>query len=234
MNQVNYIGTELELFAEAQNWKNYIGLVLRNYIHGDVLEVGAGIGGTTRVLYRFATGNWICLEPDPKLFPILQQSLNSDSLPNCSADNYTIDYLQDQELFDAILYINVLEHIPQDREQVISASQHLKSGGHLLIIAAAHQWLLSPFDIAVGHCRRYNKQMLKALLPADMKLTKIIYLDCIGLLASLANKLVLKQSKPTLKQIKSWDRLMIPISKKIDPIINYSVGKSILMVAQKK
>ena len=42
-----YSGSELELFADALNWKRYFAAGLRPYLGSRVLEVGAGIGGTT-------------------------------------------------------------------------------------------------------------------------------------------------------------------------------------------
>ena len=45
-----YVGTELELFQDAVRWKAYVRRTLAPYVRGDVLEVGAGIGGTTRSL----------------------------------------------------------------------------------------------------------------------------------------------------------------------------------------
>ena len=45
-----YAGGELMLFAQAQNWKRYWSSALRNYLQGDVLEAGAGIGANTVLL----------------------------------------------------------------------------------------------------------------------------------------------------------------------------------------
>jgi hypothetical protein len=61
----------------------------------------------------------------------------------------------------------------------------------------------------------------------------MIYLDSVGLLASLANKMFLKQSQPTLKQIKLWDNLMVPLSKKLDPVLGHTLGKSLLLIGKK-
>ena len=85
-----------------------------------------------------------------------------------------------------------------------------------------------------GHYRRYSKQTLRAVVPNDIEIIKLAYLDCVGLLASLANKLILRQTEPTLKQIKVWDKFMIPISRKLDPAIGYRFGKSILLVGRKR
>ena len=45
-----------------------------------------------------------------------------------------------------------------------SALYHLKPGGHVFINVPALQSLYSKFDVAVGHCRRYNKGTLEAEL----------------------------------------------------------------------
>lgn len=233
MNQFNYIGTELELFAQAKNWKNYLRSIFRRYLKGNVLEVGAGMGTNTSLLCRCEYDNWLCLEPDYQLFQVLKDTIESLGISNCKANHGTIDSLDNRQLFDAILYIDVLEHIEDDIAEVRQASAKLKDGGHLIILCPAHQWLFTPFDEAIGHYRRYNKVMLKETLPEDIEIVKLIYLDTIGLLASLANKVLLKQSQPTLKQIKLWDNLMIPISQKIDPVLGYNFGKSILLIGRK-
>ena len=60
MGSAAYIGTELELFAEARNWKSYLKRHFEPFIRGDVLEVGAGIGSTTAVLANSAARSWLC------------------------------------------------------------------------------------------------------------------------------------------------------------------------------
>src|SRR5260370_41982857 len=57
-----YMGSELEIFAHASHWKSYVQSKLRPYLVGDILEVGAGIGGTTLALNDGSQRNWLCLE----------------------------------------------------------------------------------------------------------------------------------------------------------------------------
>ena len=45
-----YPGDELDLFSSAKNWKRYFSKRLKKYVLGNVLEVGAGNGGTTKLL----------------------------------------------------------------------------------------------------------------------------------------------------------------------------------------
>ena len=63
----SYSGEELVLFEHATRWKRYLGRELGPYLHGDVLEIGAGRGGTTAFLLAPAVTSWCCLEPDPEL-----------------------------------------------------------------------------------------------------------------------------------------------------------------------
>ena len=52
MKSYIYIGSELELFREAQNWKDYYYRMIRCHLGAEILEVGAGIGSTTKVLWQ--------------------------------------------------------------------------------------------------------------------------------------------------------------------------------------
>ena len=236
MTNYSYIGSELELFSEARNWKAYYRQSIKKYLGAEVLEVGAGIGSTTEFLCRGNHQRWLCLEPDPQLAKTLNSYIASGSLPNCCELKVgTLLDLSPKEKFDNIIYIDVLEHIKDDKFEIKKAYSHLKQGGFLVVLAPAHQWLFTPFDEAIGHYRRYNKRMLKAIISSDkFKCISLKYLDCVGLIASLGNRLLLKSKMPNKQQILLWDKVMVPISKIVDPLIQYSVGKSVLGIWQKR
>jgi 2-polyprenyl-3-methyl-5-hydroxy-6-metoxy-1,4-benzoquinol methylase len=230
MKDYKYIGSELSLFKNAKNWKKYYSKIIIPYLGQFVLEVGAGIGATTKVLCRSDHKRWVCLEPDPSLNEILQVEVNS--LPICEVKKGSLIDIGANELFDSIIYVDVLEHIQDDTEEIKMAVKHLKTEGFLIVLAPAHQWLFSSFDESVGHYRRYNYLTVKQLTLADLKLINLKYLDSVGLIASLSNR-YLRQAMPTLRQIRVWDTWMIPISKIIDPLLRYKFGKSIIAVWQK-
>jgi hypothetical protein len=56
----------------------------------------------------------------------------------------------------------------------------------------------------------------------------MIYLDSAGMLASSGNRLLLKQSMPTLRQILFWDRYLVPVSRVLDRLVLHGFGKSLL------
>ncbi|MBN8676264.1 MAG: class I SAM-dependent methyltransferase [Chitinophagales bacterium] len=230
-----YPGEELQLFEKATNWKNYFASHISVFLKGRVLEVGAGIGGTTLLLNKGNADNWLLLEPDETMWQTLQQKINDNILPsNCRAVQGTLNSVDKNEKFDCIIYIDVLEHIENDAAELKKATDLLVQGGYLIILSPAFQFLFSPFDKAIGHYRRYNRKTLSAIQPASLTKRKVTYLDSIGFFASLLNKILLRQSYPAKKQVQLWDQWMIPMSKITDRIFFYSFGKSILAVWKKQ
>ncbi len=218
-----YQGDELEIFAHASNWKAYFRERLSPYIKGDVAEIGAGLGSTPKVLAACSHDSWACVEPDPSLAAKLIQNTASIK-PRVVMG--TIESLT--EKVDTILYIDVLEHIENDETEVQAAVDRLRPDGHLIVLSPAHQQLFSPFDKAVGHFRRYSRASLERLSPRAATLQRIFYLDSVGLLASVANRLLLRQALPTNRQIATWDRWMIPASRICDRVLNYRLGKTVV------
>ena len=230
-----YLGTELELFASAVNWKSYLKRQIEPYLGRDVLEVGAGIGGTTRLLCEERGGRWVCLEPDPELAKALVRAREEGDLPvRCEVVVGTADSSRGLPPFDTILYIDVLEHIEDDAGEVRTAVDLLGEGGHLVVLSPAHPWLFTPFDQAIGHYRRYTRRSLLAITPPGLEVVRARYLDTAGLLASLGNRVLLKQSMPTPRQISAWDNGLVPVSKILDPILGFGLGKSVLSVWRKR
>ena len=228
MSDFAYVGSELELFAHATNWKAYWSRRLSRFVGARVLDVGAGLGATARVLAASAQ-RWSCLEPDPELAGRLRSAISSGELPpQCEVVQRFVEDLVASEEYDTVLYVDVLEHIEHDREQLERSARLLAPGGHIVVLAPAHNRLFSPFDKAIGHHRRYDKRMLRALSPGGCELVSLSYLDSAGLLLSLGNAMVLRRNMPTLANIRFWDRVVIPVSRRLDPLLRFTVGKSIL------
>jgi 2-polyprenyl-3-methyl-5-hydroxy-6-metoxy-1,4-benzoquinol methylase len=83
--------------------------------------------------------------------------------------NSTMTDLPASEVFDAVLYVDVLEHIADDLSELRRAAVHLRPGGVLVILVPAHPRLYSAFDAAIGHYRRYTKSMLITVVPRELE-----------------------------------------------------------------
>src|SRR5262249_21951962 len=157
----SYAGRELPLFAGAKNFHRYYRDLLGRWIRGHVLEVGGGLGSMTSALLECPIASLTVCEPDPQQAAALEARFAgrarivagqlSDVPSTCGP-------------FDTIVYIDVLEHVDDDRAEVSRALGRLTPDGSLLIGGPAYAWLYSPFDAAIGHRRRYGKRDIESLL----------------------------------------------------------------------
>jgi hypothetical protein len=72
--------------------------------------------------------------------------------------------------------------------------------------------------------------MLRGISPPSLRLDHLIYLDAVGLMLSLGNLLLLRQSMPTKAQLRFWDQWVIPVSRVVDKCLFNSAGKTIVGV----
>ena len=131
MDQYRYVGDELDVFAHAVRWKAYIKSLIDHALTGDVLEVGAGIGTSTRAWRSRRQTTWTCLEPDPDLAETIARRTEEVALP-IRVLRGTTSSLQAKERFNAVLYLDVLEHIEDDAAELNRAAVLLAPGGRLI------------------------------------------------------------------------------------------------------
>lgn len=226
-----YVGSELDLFSGALNWKAYWSDLIKPSIGRRILDVGAGLGATARLFAKLDCDCYLALEPDDSLLDRMkrdaEKGLFHEKFEMLSG---TTEILSPDQRFDTILYIDVLEHIVDDKQELTRAASHLMPGGRIIVLSPAHQWLFTPFDEAIGHVQRYNKRALLAAKPAGLATERLFYLDCVGMIASLGNRFLLRSSSPSVAQIQLWDRWMVPASKVVDRITGFGLGKSIVAV----
>jgi len=229
-----YAGGELALFEHAVHWKAYFAKKLGRHITGKVLEVGAGIGGTTHCLCDGTQSSWVALEPDEQMATAVRARFDAEPppIPVEVLTGTMADIAPDQR-FDTILYIDVLEHIEHDATELEVAASHLEHGGCIVVLSPAHQWLYTPFDRAIGHFRRYDVRSLRAVAPPQLHETRMIYLDSVGMLASLGNRVLLSKAMPTPQQIRFWDSVLVRLSRWVDPLLAHSLGKTIVGIWQR-
>lgn len=229
---LDYAGQELETFALAANWKAYVRARLAPYIVGDVAEVGAGLGETTKALIASPSArSWTCIEPDTVMAGTIRTASHAGAYGRAvEVHASTLADLPPGMDFDTVIYVDVLEHIEDDRGELAAALARLRPGGRIVVLSPAYQFLYSEFDRAIGHFRRYKAKQLRAITPPGARVKASFYLDSVGMIASAANKLLLRQSMPGRGQVLTWDRLMVPLSRLIDPLVGRSFGRSVVVV----
>tara|TARA_A100001234_G_scaffold191748_1_gene178568 strand:- start:130 stop:810 length:681 start_codon:yes stop_codon:yes gene_type:complete len=225
---MKYPGLELENFDKAHIWRKYIYYIIKKYINGNILEVGAGIGSFTK-LYENQHQNITLSESDKDFCDLL-----NDKFKNKNNIKITNQFIKEiNQKFETIIYLNVLEHIEDDIAEVKMAYEKLEKNGHLIILVPAHQKIYSKFDKAVGHFRRYEINFFKDKL-SMFNLIKLIQLDCCGYLLYHLNNLIFKKDVyPSKLKIFIWDKIFTPMTIVLDFLLNYKFGKNILCIIKK-
>jgi len=122
----------------------------------------------------------------------------------------------------------VLQHIEDEARELGEAARRLRPGGLLAMLAPAHSRLCSPFDASIGHYCQYTRSTLAAVAPPGLAPVVSTYLDSAGTALSLANRLLLRRSLPTPTDIAFWDRHIVPLAARLDPLGGRFFGMSVL------
>jgi len=80
--------------------------------------------------------------------------------------------------FDVILILDVIEHIKDDRELLSEAKRVLRPGGKIIVTAPALQFIWSQHDTGQGHQRRYTRHMMRNLADScRLEITRLTYFN---------------------------------------------------------
>ena len=225
----NYPEIATERFDKANFHIKYCLLSIKKFIKGNILEVGAGCGSFTRNYLGSSITSITLTDTDKNNILTLKENFKKKK--NIKVENLSVKNINNN--FDTILYLHVLEHIEDDILEINNASQKLNLGGHLVIMAPAHQKIYGNLDKAVGHFRRYEKDFFKKKF-VNLKLINLKYLDSMGYILYFLNKIFFsKETFPSNFKIFLWDKVFTPITIIMDFLTNYKFGKCIVAIYKK-
>ena len=220
----------LDIFNKANLWIKYMYLLNKKYYKDNFLEIGAGIGSFTDS-YKEKIKNIYLSEIDENNLNILKNKFKTDS----NIHTLNLDISNTELRFNTIAHFNVLEHIKEDKDEIINCLKIINKDGYLVILVPAHNKLYSNLDKEVGHYRRYNKSFFENLDLKDGLIVELKYVDCFGYVLYYLNKLVFKNEVyPSKFKIFIWDKIFTPITILVDFLTRYKFGKNIICIIQKK
>jgi len=222
---------------DAVNYHRWLTDLVTPWLRGKALEVGFGYGQYTPELAR-RVDELVAIDCDPVCVSRLQEKH-----PHVRA---MVADLTDPEFaekvgpaaYDAIVCLNVLEHIEDDSGTLRQFRNALKPGGRLLLIVPAHPALYGSMDAMAGHFRRYTRRALGGRLrDTGYQIRKMRYINPLGAIGWWVNaKLVRPRdlSSPVInKQILWYDRYVQPLSRFLNPLTGRFFGQSVWAIAER-
>jgi len=221
---------EFAALAEAANYRAAIARLFAAHLRGDILEVGAGVGQMLRDIIAICRpASTTAIEPDPRFAARLRHAC-----PGTRVIEGTIQDLPPAGGFDAIIAVNVLEHIEQDTAELSFWRQHLRPGsGQVCLLVPARPEIYAPIDADFGHFRRYTKDELRdKLAAAGFRIKYVRYYNLVGYFAWLVNFKILRRRHFDVGAVRTFDRLIFPASHHVEQSIGWCpFGQSLVAVA---
>ena len=172
-------------------------LIRRFAVKGKVLDLGAGTG---KMLIELKTKGWQVAGLDNELEAIKWSKKRKIQIKLWDIESRKFPFKANQ--FEAVLMLDVLEHLVNERRVLNEIKRVLKPKGVVIITVPAYQWLFSYWDKKLGHQRRYTIDLLKKkILSTDLEIKFLSYFCSLFLpgavIVRIIKKLLGKKSQAT-------------------------------------
>ena len=213
-------------FARAPRINGWIYGKLRAGVRGAVLEIGCGIGNLSRLILADVVRSGeasraVFTDADPDALAVLRAELGDAA----RLALITAWDLRDPpppaiaaRRFDAIVAVNVVEHLSDDLAAVRALAALLSPGGALLLYVPACPLAFGTLDQALGHHRRYTRASLQRLLAgAGLAAGRPRYMNRLGLLGWLWQAKLLGRRALAPGLIAAFER-GVPLARLLDAL----------------
>lgn len=133
-----------------------------------ILDVGCGTGGNLEMLQKFGAAEGV--------------DVSDDALEFCQSKGLTVhkglaeEMPFEDELFDIVTALDVVEHLDDDIAGLKEMNRVLKTGGRTLIFVPAFMWLWGVQDDVSNHRIRYTKrQIVERLEKSGFEIERATY-----------------------------------------------------------
>jgi SAM-dependent methyltransferase len=227
-------GHTLEVFSDTPQLNQWIYSKLAAGVRGDVLEIGSGIGNISRLI-RPNCDSLVVTDTEPHYLDDLRRAFEGDAAVTVAS--YDLDHQPPPPVasrrYDAIVAVNVIEHIADDHGLVARLTALLKPGGQLLVYVPACPVAFGTLDTALGHHRRYTPSTLTEVMrSAGLDPGQPRYVNLLGLAGWFVNGRVLRQKLLSRRSVALFERL-VPLVR-LEDRFNLPVGLGLCTLATKR
>lgn len=226
---------ELAQLADADRFITWIAEEMHPHLGPRVLEVGAGVGA---IASKLAAGGHqvLAIEPAANVYPELAR--RTQGLPGLQTRAVTSQQLLASGTdtgFDSVVYVSVLEHIRDDAAELRTAAQLVRPGGTVALFVPAMPSLYGSLDYKSGHYRRYDRDLLAAVIAsAGLETVDLRYMEVAGVVPYFVMYRLLDVSTLRAGSSKLFDAVIVPVSRLIQRRVGSpAFGKNLLAVARR-
>lgn len=227
-------GTMSPAMREAERYHDWVFDLIRDGLRGGrCLEIGAGHGEYSRRIAE-RVDHLLVADRDPAAVAGLAARFAGRS----GMEFLAMDGIEPSRLrgrrFDAIVLLNVLEHIRDDDALIRACRNALVEGGRLIVQVPALPALFARLDAEAGHFRRYDRRRLLALVRHGFAIERLAAFNAAGIPGWLWNKWRGSSLRDAglNRSIRAFDR-WVPWLRRLDALLP-SVGLSLILIARKE
>lgn len=234
---VEYVGKDLEAMDFAENYHRWILDIFKPFLGRRLVEVGAGTGSFSNLLLETGPESLSLIEPSA-MYDTLVETVPRSAGPTKISHYHNIFTAVADEISkaapDTILYVNVLEHVENDLEELLAVHRTLSPGGRLCIFVPSLPFLLSEFDRRIGHFRRYTrKDLVRKCNKAGFRTRLIRSFDAPGIMPWLVKYRLLGSTTMESAAVQLYDRVAVPIIRRVENVLRPPIGKNLIYVGEK-
>jgi cyclopropane fatty-acyl-phospholipid synthase-like methyltransferase len=220
----------LETLEGADRYNRWIFDRIRQGLGQRVLEIGCGTGTITQFLVDRELVVGVDVSPEYVRATAARYRTRPNVVIKLQDITESIEELR-QYRFDSAASANVFEHIADDTRAMAAVYALLEPGGTFNLLVPSHPYLMSPFDRAIGHYRRYTMAELRRKLEsAGFRVGAIRRSNPIGAIGWALNNCLLRRRR--LGGVAIYDRL-VPALSWLDQRLELPVGLSLTARATK-
>ena len=234
-----YVGKDLEAMSFAVNYHRWILSIFEPYLGTRVVEVGAGTGSFSELLLERRVESLSLVEPSTAMYQQLCRRIDELN-PSVTVKTYNDVFenvaaqIRSCGRPDSIIYVNVLEHIADDVNELNVINNTLDACGRVFVFVPALRWLNGSMDRQLGHFRRYTRTELeKKCVASGFRVIASTYFDVLGVLPWWVKYRLLKSNEMEPGAVRFYDQKVVPIAKTLESSITPPIGKNVLLIAEK-
>jgi glycosyltransferase involved in cell wall biosynthesis/phospholipid N-methyltransferase len=230
----NHGAAILDAMAKTPRFNRWMASVVAPHLGRRVLELGSGIGNLAVHLSRRRAAYFASDIDDEH---IARLRIRFRDRPNFTIGRCHLERAEDfAELrasnIDSVVCLNVLEHVPDDRQALRNIHSVLQPGGTAVILVPEGQSVYGTLDEVLGHCRRYSEEELRARIEeAGFRLERMLRFNRVTRPGWYVNGRLLKRRSFSAFQLAVFDRL-VWLWRRIDRFLPWA-PVSIIAIARK-